>query len=152
LDLPPAGEDGLAVLLPPPRILTLQEGQPLELRRQQAEFPQPPASEFVAQALEATLHGRDAPRAAVAVAAERPPGVLDHPAAGDLQGLLGEVDDALHLLALALTDREDPAGVVEIDERRLDGEKFVGPRAGVPGDFEEVGELPILHPGQDVLK
>jgi hypothetical protein len=78
--------------------------------------------------------------------------VVGHQPFRDGERLFREVDDALGFLPLRFLDREDPPAVLEIDESRLDGEEFMRAGAGIPRDFEQVGEWPVFHPGEDVLE
>src|SRR5262249_40063014 len=109
------------------------------------------AAESKAQFLEAALHGRGAPGGAGRGPQQQPRRVLLDEAAGDLQGAVVEVDDALDLLPFGQLHGEDPAAVVEVGEGGGDGEQLARPGAGVPGQLQQVAELRVADEAEDLL-
>src|SRR5262249_34694765 len=100
------------------RVLPLGRLQPGGLRRHAAGLSEVSPTEPPLNELEAALDGGDAPGPPVRVDQERPGGSPEYETASDLQGTLGEVDDALDFPALAELHGEDPASGLEVDERR----------------------------------
>ncbi len=129
LDVPPPLEDGFLMSFPASRVLSFFGCQPLELGWQEFQVLEFLTAQFVAHPLEAALDAGHTPGLTVAVAEERSRGVFSDETAGDLQGLLAQGHDPLHLLALGARDREDPTTVIRIEVAGLNGEEFVGTRS-----------------------
>src|SRR5262249_8889324 len=132
-------------------VLPLRLLQPRDLSREEPLLLEALAAQSKAELLEAALHGRGAPGGAGRGPQQQPRRVLLDEAAGDLQGAVVEVDDALDLLPLGQLDGEDPAAVVEVGEGGGDGEQLVRPGAGVPGQLQQVAELRVADEAEDLL-
>lgn len=92
-------------------------------------------------AAENKADGEASPGEAVAVANERSGRVLAGKPLADVQGEIGQVDDADLLLALRLLHGKDPAFAGGIEVAFLDASDFLWPAAGFPTDGDEVAEL-----------
>jgi hypothetical protein len=111
-----------------------------------------PADVFL-EPFEAAVHREHSPRVSFGVPEQGPFGILEHPPAGDLQGPVGEIDEADSFSApmfFAFVGLEDPTVLVDISF--LDTQGFLGPRPAVPRHNKELTEVLIGHMGEQLFE
>src|SRR5205814_493983 len=77
-------------------------------------------ADLILQTAEAAVYGEWRPWPPLCVAEQRSLRVFQHEPARDFQGVLGEVHDAGHLLALTFVGRKHPTGIPDVNMSGLD--------------------------------
>jgi len=110
-------------------------------------------ADVLPESFEPTINREDRPRVSFGVPEQGPFGILEHPPVGNLQGHVGEIDEADLFPAsmfFAFVGLEDP--VITLDILLLDTQGFLGPGPAVPRYNKQVTEVLIGHMGEQLLE